>query len=291
MDFRFSLEKYLNKNSKHLCPKCKDRRHTFVKYVDNKTDEYLGDNVGRCDRESKCGYHYTPMEYFIDNDLESDYNNKILDWTPPPPMPFSYIDNKFVNEFMQSYKGNGFIIFLYNNFPKEQVNKAIKKYRIGSSNKFGGSVVFWQIDTENRVHNGKVMVYDPNTGKRSKKRFTSVPRLLELNDFNSEPCFFGEHLLNDNDGPVAIVESEKTAIIASLFFEDFIWLASGGKSNLTSKRCEVLQTKKVTLFPDSDAYELWDKKSEEYGFNISDVLKGKNDGYDLADYILETIKE
>lgn len=37
--------------------------------------------------------------------------------------------------------------------------------------------------------------------------------------------------------------------------------------------------------------ELWDKKAEEYGFNISDVLKDKEDGYDLADYILETIKE
>lgn len=291
MDFRFSLEEYSNKKSKHFCPECKDRRHTFVKYIDNKTKSYLGEKIGRCDRESKCGYHYTPKQFFMDNDLESDYERKMLDWTPPPPKPISYIDNKIVNEYMQSYKGNGFIIFLYKNFPKDEVNNAIRKYHIGTSNKFDGSVVFWQIDSQNRVHNGKVMVYSPFTGKRSKKLFTSIPRLLELDDFNSEPCFFGEHLLNNYDGPVAIVESEKTAIIASLFFEDFIWLASGGKSNLKPKRCEVLQLKRVTLFPDSDAYDLWNKKAKEFGFDISDILKDRKGGYDLADHILEIIKE
>ncbi len=291
MDFRFSLEEYSNKKSKHLCPACKDRRHTFVKYIDNKTKSYLGEKVGRCDRESKCEYHYTPKQFFMNNDQESDYERKMLDWTPPPPKPTSYIDNKFVNEFMESYKGNGFIIFLYKNFPKDKVNNAIRKYRIGTSIKFKGSVVFWQIDSQNIVHNGKVMVYSPNTGKRSKRQFTSIPKLLGLKDYNSDPCFFGEHLLNDNNKPIAIVESEKTAIIASLLFDNFIWLASGGKSNLTTKRCEVLQSREVTLFPDSDAHELWSKKANEYGFDISEILKDREGGYDLADHILEKIKE
>jgi hypothetical protein len=35
--------------------------------MDTETGRQIADTVGRCDRESSCGYHYTPKEYFADN--------------------------------------------------------------------------------------------------------------------------------------------------------------------------------------------------------------------------------
>jgi len=169
------------------------------------------------------------------------------------------------------------------------VKSTLEKYFIGTSKKFVSSVVFWQIDIENRVRNGKVMVYDQTTGKRSKTLFTSIPKLLGLKDFNSEQCFFGEHLLTESNKPVAIVESEKTAIISSLLFDEYIWLASGGKSNLTDNKCKVLNSRKVILFPDSDGFDLWKKKANKLGFEISYLLKDKKCGYDLADWFIEIL--
>ena len=30
-------------------------------------NQYISDKVGKCNRLDKCGYHYTPREYFSDN--------------------------------------------------------------------------------------------------------------------------------------------------------------------------------------------------------------------------------
>lgn len=36
----------------------------FVKYVDAEGEIAFPGNVGKCDHENSCGYHYTPKEYF-----------------------------------------------------------------------------------------------------------------------------------------------------------------------------------------------------------------------------------
>ena len=79
------------------------------------------------------------------------------------------------------------------------------------------------------------MLYDPGTGHRVKNPTSKVMWVHNLKlfeDFHLKQCLFGEHLLDGNNGPVAIVESEKTAIIASMFFQDAVWLATGGLNNL-----------------------------------------------------------
>jgi hypothetical protein len=62
-------QRTLDKSSKKFsCPNCTKR--TFVKYVEIETGNYLADNFGRCDRESKCGYQAHPptakKAYLID---------------------------------------------------------------------------------------------------------------------------------------------------------------------------------------------------------------------------------
>lgn len=74
-------------------------------------------------------------------------------------------------------------------------------------------------------------------------------------DFELKQCLFGEHLLRDKAKPIAIVESEKTAIIASVYLPQFIWLAVGSLTNLNAEKCSVLKGRTVTLFPDLNGFE------------------------------------
>lgn len=88
-------------------------------------------------------------------------------------------------------------------------------------------------------------------------------------------CLFGEHLFQDKvNANVALVESEKTAVICSLLLPEYIWLATGGKSPFND-RLMALKGRKATAFPDIDGYDEWRKKAKNYpmlDITISDIL-------------------
>lgn len=64
-EYRFHLQKY-HPGSKTTCPNCGKSR-CFVRYIDEQGSISFPGNVGKCDHENSCGYHYTPKEYFKDN--------------------------------------------------------------------------------------------------------------------------------------------------------------------------------------------------------------------------------
>ena len=69
----------------------------------------------------------------------------------------------------------------------EAIGKAMSRYFIETSKYWNGSTVFWQIDTKGNIHTGKVMQYDPKTGKRVKQpinKISWVHTVLKLYDFN-----------------------------------------------------------------------------------------------------------
>ena len=147
------------------------------------------------------------------------------------------------------------------------------------------------------------MLYDAESGKRVKQPFnhvTWVHSLLKLPDYNLRQCFFGEHLLPMNRGkPVAIVESEKTAIVASYYLPEYVWLATGGKRGCFNPAAlRVLRGRQMTLFPDLGATQQWqDKlpilKSLGIEANIFNFLEEsasddeRTSGLDIADYLLQ----
>jgi hypothetical protein len=59
---------------------------------------------------------------------------------------------------------------------------------------------------------------------------------------------------------IAIVESEKTAVIAAGFMPEHIWVAAGSLEGLTYEKCRVLHGRQVMFVPDFDAYPKWEKK-------------------------------
>lgn len=66
MSHRYKLEEYKGPGSRYDCPACHQKR-VFARYIDTETGQHISPDVGRCNREDKCGYHYTPSQYFKDH--------------------------------------------------------------------------------------------------------------------------------------------------------------------------------------------------------------------------------
>lgn len=308
-EHRYTLEPYRGPSTRHRCPACQAERK-FARYIDTDKNRHIDPSVGRCDRENQCGYHLKPRQFFEQNPWRNDGNQMPVVLPKPrptvePPKKITPVPLDVFKRTLNGYGANQFIQFLSKVFPKDVVNGIIEGYFIGTSNKpWPGSVVFWQIDSANRVRAGKVMQYNPETGKRLKNPnrdfITWIHKVESLPDYQLNQCFFGEHLLKNSTKPVAIVESEKTAVIASVHFPEFVWLACGQLNGLNPTKARVLEGRKVVLFPDVNGYEKWkavaDKLSNITNITVSDYLerhaspKERADGCDLADYLLRNPK-
>ena len=58
-----------------------------------------------------------------------------------------------------------------------------------------------------------------------------------------------------------LVESEKTALVASYYLPQFLWIAAGGKNGcFNANSLSVLAGRTVVLFPDLGATDYWQSK-------------------------------
>jgi hypothetical protein len=223
-EHRYILEPYNGMNTRYHCPQCKQRNKTLSQYIDTETGEHVSPSVGRCNRESKCGYHYTPKQYFQDSGISIDtaqpkaYKPKAV---VPPQKPASLIPVEVFKASLKGHETNHFVKFLIDLFGVEVSTEVISRYFIASSKIWDGATVFWQIDQHGKVRTGKIMLYSPATGKRVKEPFNHINwahKALKQPEFELKQCLFGEHLLIDKTKPVAIVESEKTAVNCQRLF-------------------------------------------------------------------------
>lgn len=281
--YRYSLDK---SSKKFRCPIC--QKKTFVKFIDNETNQYLNETDGRCDREHKCGYFKKPNDNEV---ITSVVSTPIKVSTP------SYHDLKLLSKYGHHKYQNNFINYLLNQFESEDVWRALSKYVIGSTNYWHGATVFWQIDELNNIRGGKIMQYDCITGKRVKKPFNHISwihKQLKIKDFNLDQCLFG--LCNTScitkGDTICIVESEKTAIIMSIVLPDLMWLATGSKTGFKESMLNPVKEYNIIAYPDKTEYRAWNNtaiKLNEEGFNIqcSSLLEkiDLEQGGDLADFI------
>jgi len=299
-DHRYTLEPYKTAKSRFHCPQCNNKTRTFSRYIDTQTLEYLGDTVGRCSREHNCGYHYTPHQYFT-NHIEAGIITAHHNDTPLPLMQPSIIHSKIVKSTLTAYDNNNLVLWLCQQFGEKQAFELVDRYFIGTSNHWPGATIFWQLDAAGKARTGKIMLYNAGNGKRVKEPFNHIQWVhkLKFAGFYLKQCLFGEHLLyNEPDKPVAIVESEKTALIASIHMPEYVWLATGSLHNLSVEKCQVLKGRKVVLFPDLGAFDKWQQKAtglqlliNKTRFEVSDFLElnateiQRKEGWDLGDYL------
>ena len=75
----------------------------------------------------------------------------------------------------------------------------------------------------------------------------------------------------------------------------YLWLATGGKSQLSQEKLSVLAGRKTIAFPDIDGYEEWKKKlsAAEIDIAVSDILQRyateeqRKAHIDIADLIIQ----
>lgn len=229
----------------------------------------------------------------------------------------STINHELLTRSLSNYHQNNFTNWLIRLFGEDVTGSLISKYLIGTSKHWEGSTVFWQVDAQGSIRTGKIMLYGAD-GKRVKEPYNHINWVhvimrnakgrvrnenndtsaigIPTSDFTLKQCLFGEHLLKETpQAPVAIVESEKSAIIASVYWPQFIWLAAGSLSNLNADKCGVLQGRNVTLFPDLNCFDKWEQKARELklNFKTSALLETaannheREQGQDVADYLLK----
>lgn len=309
----YHLQKYGGVSTRYTCPKC-GRKRCFTLYVDE-NNQKLHDTVGKCDHDSSCKYHYTPRQYFADHP-EARSGPSAADSQSGPPRsvmpchdrasqkPLCTIPIELVERSCRPAVHSHLTLFLSTFLDPLVLEQVVEAYKVGVTR--GRDTIFFQIDAYGRCRTGKIMRYNPDTGHRVKdpdcpgridwvhsalKRTHQLPDKWELTQ-----CLFGEHLLLQYpEMPVALVESEKTALICAALMPQALWLATGGKTQLSESRLSVLRGRRVTAFPDIDAYEEWQRKLsalEGYNIVVSNLLE-KNASpedraaqIDIADWLI-----
>ena len=201
------------------------------------------------------------------------------------------------SDFCRAVVANGYMT-------EEQMEQAVRRYRLGRSR--DGGVIFWQIDTLGQVNDGKIMYYRPDCHRDHDRHPQWVSNLLKRHYLKDDPqlaseikthhCLFGTHLLSgerltvngerlknnpepitlNHEPTIAVVEAEKTAVILSAHYPEYLWLAAGGLTELTSQKLFPLRHHRIVLFPDTDpdqtAYTRWyaiaQDAHRQYGLDI-----------------------
>lgn len=175
------------------------------------------------------------------------------------PAAFVDIDGHYVTDSLDVQMKSDFVTFLKMLVDDDdRIRNIVETYRIGVTKQ--QHTIFWYVDIEDKVRYGKIMAY----GKDGHRMHDIVPQSIpcELSkqgkiskDYTIKKTLFGEHLLNDPmyaDKLIGIVESEKTAVICSLYISDVLWMATGSLGNLQAERLQAVKSRRVILYPDAD---------------------------------------
>ena len=248
--------------------------------------------------------------------IETDMNE--FNYTPPPArpappplemlvLPMSMVTAREHND------GNTLCKWLrtipWDNAQRARIDKVLAEYHVGTSRQ--GHTIWWQIDEEQRVRTGKMMLYksDGHRYKGDGYKFDwihaslarGIPKRDEqgkiLRDEEGKVIYdntvfkhiydedkqdmrqtlFGMHLLDRYPAAtVCIVESEKTAVLMAIAYGNnaaTLWMACGGIENLNRERLKPIidRGRKVILYPDRDGVEKWQQKANALRYRLLTV--------------------
>jgi hypothetical protein len=319
-----------------LCPFHEDRhRGSFVVYPKGNCYKCFscGAKGGVVDflmKHERLSYpdaiRWLGKKYNIETDM-TDFN-----YTPPPPrpkpepLPMLVLPDAMVNARMKDIDDNILVRWIrmginWDTIQRKRVDEMLTVYRIGHSPK-NGMTIFWQIDEDQQVRTGKMMLYKMD-GHRDKRdgayTFDWIHSALfrdkrhpEYDEDKQEmkQTLFGMHLLDqwkrkDIEQTVCIVESEKTALLMAIAYGNHpkqVWMACGGLENLTRTRIQPLidQRRNIIVYPDRDGVEKWRQKVEQLHYDrilVDDVPVTKwwqpcdGEKADIADVVVRIMNE
>jgi hypothetical protein len=198
----------------------------------------------------------------------------------------------------------------------EQMHHAAQRYHLGKTK--SGQPMYWMIDD-------MLQPLDAHIGQDAWISQLLKKREPLLRSWQVHHCLFGLHLLHtdgeshtdstDNtdisaisagpEKPIAIVESEASAVVLSELFPDSIWMAYTTTSHLSSELFAPLEGRTVTIYPCTDPCmsnilffeDLCDSVRKHFDITLSvdrtledhasDAQKSRH--IDLLDFLLESL--
>jgi hypothetical protein len=184
------------------------------------------------------------------------------------PKEIEFIPSDMPKRTLRNYERNNCYLFLKRLFTETVADKLVFEYCVGSSKRQPGAHVYWLTDSLDRVREAKVMLLDPDLESEPAVHTAFAGRdIINNSKANLRRCFFGEHLLTKNpEKKVAIAVNEIDAMVASVYYPEYVWLATGGDRgcNWSDKDvCQILSGRRVILFPPASSFEKWRIKAAE----------------------------
>lgn len=134
----------------------------------------------------------------------------------------------------------------------------LKAWKVGT---YGhGNTIFLQKDLEGKVWNYQVIPYSKE-GKKTAGVFSAKQPDLKKGELKPNfylPYLYGSHLLRESINiPIIVVESPKSAVIASWFYPQYDWVACMSANGLTERFANILHStqKPIYWLCDSDGNE------------------------------------
>ena len=261
---------------KFRCPAC-NKPKRFTRYV-NAQGQYLSAEYGICDRINSCGYHKRPDAPF------SYYVNPA---PPPKEPPRRYIDWDAVE--LHFSVDAPFIAYLIDLFGYDETLAALQRYHVGVDEERPEFLIFTYIDKQRRLNRIKKQAYSRNGHRRKEAGSTfTPPQYTVANGYKQ--VLFGLHLYDPNK-ITCITESEKTALMASITYPEYTWMATGSMQNTGL----IKNVPEAVLYPDKGkAFKYWQEKLNPRKYPCDPILEGEDvpisDGDDLGD-LIEMITE
>lgn len=262
-----------------------------------------------------CGLSYL----LSDVNVEPTQPRTAIEKKPKPQVFPQYIAPELLQPMCAEVERTNLFTYLSGIWGVDEVRRAMDAYRVGrytgriKQNSDGskhtidpGGVImgcancsaFPSIDTAGNIHAIKSIPYPISDHHRIKGNGKSM-------DWNKGEyvagAYFGTHLLPLYPGKrVALVESEKTAIVGTLFAPQYVWIAVQGMqffkpySEATRDKCDCMRDRTIHIFPDSDGLVKW-REAADYlagiGFNVMfrDEVIGRftpESKTDIADVII-----
>lgn len=310
MQFKFGLDP---SSKKHKCPQCGQK--TFVVYIDNESRQPVDpDKYGRCDRENNCGYHLNPTQ-----DPTKAAEAKTFVPKPDPEVVQIFPADDLLKRITDRTKTCVSPLHKFLN-SRTISNDHLLKWGVYSEDE---KTVYIYRNAAGQVCNLKWFQYkddghrDKNFDSYSLKNPPRTPPDADGKEYERKYklCLFGEHLLDPKKQRiVCVVESEKTAAIASFFYKEFDWVACGSNNGLTDgqngrpDKIAPLKGRKVYWLSDADQASRMNfhKKHDDtfeirpssirhlqengIDFEVVDLFPDRNDGYDIADAIIDGVR-
>lgn len=320
---RFSTLKRVGANHVSLCPWHDDHHPSMVLYEGSKGNRChcfacgKGGSVidyvmqaGNMDFKNACqwlsaNFGIPPTDGSIPGFMPKVLTKRRKEQSATP-RAYSYIPEEYMQQTL-STKSN-FCQALMQIFSPSLVQHVAELYRLGmvEDENLCGDVIFWHIDSQGRVCNGKVQRYcaDPasprflhcerNVVYWLGKRLHAEGIVTGPAEFNNM-CLFGQHLLSRYpSAPVILVESAKNAIVGACQYPEFLWIATGSSGGLKREALMALRGRDVTVYPDRDAISAWKEKIATMqniaNFSVSTLCEdgAPSDApkFDIADWII-----